>query len=171
VAEAFHAAVIRNAKKGDFDSILALNQEAVHFTSPMDLARLTHLDTQSAYHRVIDLDGQVVAFLLALREGADYPNPNYGWFSERLDSFLYVDRIVIASTQQGKRLGQALYDDLFAYARQQGIGQIACEFDVEPPNPISQRFHARYGFGEVGTQWVAGGSKRVSLQVAPLPPE
>ena len=160
--------MIRNANEGDFDSILALNQEAVHFTSPMDLARLTHLDTQSAYHRVIELDGEVVAFLLALREGADYPNPNYGWFSERLDSFLYVDRIVIASTQQGKRLGQALYDDLFAYARRQGIGQIACEFDVEPPNPVSQKFHARYGFSEMGTQWVAGGSKRVSLQVAPL---
>ena len=163
--------MIRNANEGDFDSILALNQEAVHFTSPMNPARLTHLDTQSAYHRVIELDGEVVAFLLALREGADYPNPNYRWFSERLDSFLYVDRIVIASTQQGKRLGQALYDDLFAYARQEGIGQIACEFDVEPPNPVSQKFHARYGFSEVGTQWVAGGSKRVSLQVAPLLPE
>ena len=163
--------MIRDANEDDFERILALNQEAVHFTSPMDLARLTHLDTQSAYHRVIELDGEVVAFLLALREGADYPNPNYSWFSERLDSFLYVDRIVIASTQQGKRLGQALYDDLFAYARQQGLGQIACEFDVEPPNPVSQKFHARYGFGEVGTHWVAGGSKRVSLQVAPLPPE
>lgn len=161
--------MIRNANEGDFDSILALNQEAVHFTSPMDLARLTHLDTQSAYHRVIELDGEVVAFLLALREGADYPNPNYGWFSERLDSFLYVDRIVISSTQQGKRLGQTLYDDLFAYARQEGIAQISCEFDVEPPNPVSQKFHARYGFNEVGTQWVAGGTKRVSLQVATLP--
>lgn len=161
--------MIYNANEGDFDSILALNQEAVHFTSPMDWARLAHLDTQSAYHRIIELDGEMVAFLLALREGADYPNPNYGWFSERLDSFLYVDRIVISSTQQGKRLGQALYDDLFAYARQQGVGQIACEFDVEPPNPVSQKFHARYGFSEVGTQWVAGGSKRVSLQVATLP--
>ena len=161
--------MIRNANEGDFVRILALNQEAVHFTSPMDLARLTHLDTQSAYHRVIELDGEVVAFLLALREGADYPNPNYGWFSERLESFLYVDRIVISSTQQGKRLGQALYDDLFAYARQEDIGRIACEFDVEPPNLVSQKFHARNGFSEMGTQWVAGGSKRVSLQVAALP--
>ena len=161
--------MIRDANKDDFDGILALNQEAVRFTSPMDLARLAHLDAQSAYHRVIELDGEVVAFLLALREGADYPNPNYGWFSERLDSFLYVDRIVISSTQQGKRLGQALYDDLFAYARQEGVGQLACEFDIEPPNPVSQKFHARYGFSEIGTQWVAGGSKRVSLQVAALP--
>ena len=26
--------MIRNANKGDFDSILALNQESVHFTTP-----------------------------------------------------------------------------------------------------------------------------------------
>lgn len=161
--------MIRDADKDDFDSILALNQESVRFTSPMDLVRLTHLDAQSAYHRVVERDGEVVAFLLALREGADYPNLNYDWFSARLDTFLYVDRIVISSAQQGKRLGQALYDDLFACARQQGVGRIACEFDVEPPNPVSQQFHARYGFSELGTQWVAGGSKRVSLQVAPLP--
>jgi uncharacterized protein len=169
MAETLRATMIRNANASDFDRILALNQEAVHFTSPMDLARLTRLDTQSAYHRVIELDGEVVAFLLALREGADYPNPNYGWFSERLERFLYVDRIVISSAQQGKRLGQALYDDLFAYAKREGVDRIACEFDVEPPNPVSQRFHARYGFSEIGTQWVAGGSKRVSLQVAALP--
>jgi uncharacterized protein len=158
--------MIRDARPGDFESIVALNQEAVHFTSPMDLPRLIHLDTQSAYHRVIELDGETVAFLLALREGADYPNPNYGWFSERLDGFLYVDRIVISSSRQGERLGQALYDDLFAYAKEQEVGRICCEFDVDPPNPVSQRFHARYGFSEMGTQWVAGGSKRVSLQVA-----
>ncbi|MET0813567.1 MAG: GNAT family N-acetyltransferase, partial [Pseudoxanthomonas sp.] len=101
--------MIRDANAGDFDRILALNQEAVHFTSPMDLERLVHLDAQSDYHRVVELEDEVVAFLLALREGADYPNPNYGWFSERLERFLYVDRIVISAAQQGKRLGQALY--------------------------------------------------------------
>jgi predicted GNAT superfamily acetyltransferase len=163
--------VIRDANEADFDHILALNQEAVHFTSPMDRARLTHLDTHSAYHRVIELEGEAVAFLLALREGADYPNPNYDWFSERLENFLYVDRIVISATQQGKRLGQALYDDLFAYARQQGIGQICCEFDIEPPNPVSRKFHARYGFDERGTHWVAGGRKRVSLQISQVSPD
>ena len=130
--------MIREANQGDFHSILALNQEAVHFTSPMDLPRLIHLHSQSAYHRVVELEGEVVAFLLALREGADYPNPNYGWFSERLARFLYVDRIVISSVQQGKRLGKALYDDLFAYAKQETVDRIACEFDIEPPNPVSQ---------------------------------
>jgi predicted GNAT superfamily acetyltransferase len=59
-----------------------------------------------------------------------------------------------------------LYDDLFAFAREQGIAAVTCEFDIDPPNEASQRFHARYGFREVGTQRVAGGKKQVSLQMA-----
>ena len=39
-------------------------------------------------------------------------------------------------------------------------------FDVDPPNEALRRFHARYGFDEVGTQTLPGG-KRVSLQRAP----
>jgi predicted GNAT superfamily acetyltransferase len=33
---------------------------------------------------------------------------------------------------------------------------------------VSAAFHARFGFREVGTQWVRGGVKRVSLQEAAL---
>jgi predicted GNAT superfamily acetyltransferase len=46
------------------------------------------------------------------------------------------------------------------------IPVVACEFDVQPPNPASERFHAKFGFIEVGRQSVAGGKKTVSLQTA-----
>jgi predicted GNAT superfamily acetyltransferase len=36
--------------------------------------------------------------------------------------------------------------------------------NIEPPNPGSDAFHAGRGFVEVGTQWVADGTKRVSLR-------
>ena len=73
---------------------------------------------------------------------------------------------VLSLAVQGKRLGAALYDDLFAFARKNKIAVVTCEFDIHPPNEVSRRFHARYGFREVGTQWVAGGKKQVSLQEA-----
>jgi len=41
---------------------------------------------------------------------------------------------------------------------------LTCEFDIEPPNPVSMRFHQRMGFREVGTQWIGDGKKQVSLQ-------
>ena len=109
----------------------------------------------------------VVAFLLAFREGADYDSPNYRWFAARYATFLYVDRVVVAESQQGRGLGRLLYDDLFAFARASGVPCITCEFDIDPPNEASRRFHARYGFEEVGTQALPKG-KRVSLQIARL---
>lgn len=158
--------MIRDAARSDFPAILALNAESERFLSPLSLPRLEHLHRQAAYHRVAELGSAVVAFLLAFREGADYDSPNYLWFSGRYDTFLYIDRVVVAVPEQGKGLGAALYDDLFAFARNNGIAVVTCEFDIHPPNEVSRRFHARYGFREVGTQWVAGGKKRVSLQEA-----
>jgi uncharacterized protein len=159
---------IRNASSTDFPAILALNLENVHFLSPMDAARLAHLHAQAAYHRVLLVDDVVVGFLLALREGADYDSVNYQWFARAYSEFLYVDRIALASTTQGKGLAKMLYDDLFAFAQKSGVARVTCEFDVDPPNPRSERFHRSFGFAEVGTQRVASGKKSVSLQVVDL---
>jgi predicted GNAT superfamily acetyltransferase len=160
--------MIRNATPDDFPAILALNAESVHFLSPLDVGRLQHLHAQAAYHRLVEIDCKVAAFLLVLREGADYDSPNYIWFAERYRRFLYVDRIVVAEAMQGLRLGTHLYDDLIAFAVANGFTKLTCEFDLEPPNPASARFHARYGFREVGRQWLGGGTKQVSLQVREL---
>ena len=157
--------MIRPALPTDTNAILALNAESVRFTSPMDATRLWDLHAQAAYHRVVELEGEVVAFLLVLREGADYDSPNYRWFTARYDRFLYIDRVVVAARQQGRGLGALLYDDLFAFASESGIERLACEFDIDPPNPGSAKFHDRYAFKEVGRQIVANGKKIVSLQL------
>lgn len=156
--------VIRDASTADFPQILALNEESVHFLSPLDLGRLTMLHHAAPYHRVLEADGVVQAFLLALRPGAPYDSPNYRWFSATYADFLYVDRIVVSENMQGRGAGLRLYDDLFQFARSSAIRLITCEFDVQPPNPASERLHRRLGFREVGTQGVGPGNKRVSLQ-------
>ena len=160
--------VLRDATLADFPAILALNAESVHFLSPLDAARLQQLHALAAYHRVVEVDGRAAAFLLALREGADYDSPNYRWFAERYARFLYVDRLVVAAAVQGRRLGARLYDDIIAFAAANGFATLACEFDLEPPNPASAAFHQRFGFRAVGTQWIGGGKKQVSLQVCEL---
>jgi predicted GNAT superfamily acetyltransferase len=93
---------VRAATEADFPRILELNAELVHFMSPLTPARLVALHAQSAWHAVADEDGQVLAFLLALREGCDYDSPNYRWFAERYPRFLYVDRVVVAVAAQGR---------------------------------------------------------------------
>lgn len=160
---------LRDATPADFPRIVALNLAEVLQTSAMDLARLDYLHARAAYHRVACVDDDVAAFLLAFRDGADYPNPNFDWFAARYPSFLYVDRIVVDATFNGRGLGSLLYRDLFAHAKQSGAAMVTCEFNVVPANEASARFHARWRFQEVGRQWLDDGKKQVSLQVAPVP--
>jgi len=156
--------VIRPAGSGDFAAILALNAAWVRFTSPLDEAALAELHRQAAYHRVAEVAGSVAGFLLAIGPGQPCESPNYRWFAAHTDDFLYIDRVVVAGEHQGEGLGRALYDDVTAWARRHGVGRLVCEVNAEPPNPVSDGFHGRFGFVEVGTQWVAGGTKRVSLR-------
>lgn len=154
---------LREAGEADFEAILALNAESVRFLSPLDAARLRRLHMQAAYHRAIEIDGRVAAFLLAFRESADYDSPNFRWFVNQFPQFLYIDRVVVAAAAQGRGLGARLYEDIIAFAAGHGVTPLTCEFDLDPPNPASERFHGRHGFREVGRQRLASG-KQVSLQ-------
>lgn len=157
---------IRPATTADFAAILALNEESVAALSPLTLGRLAALDACAALHLVADDGARVIAFLLALREGATYDSPNYRWFAQRYERFLYVDRVVVAGFARGRGAGARLYEALFEFAATQSVGLVTCEYDVEPPNPASAGFHARFGFSEIGRQRLECGGKVVSLQVA-----
>jgi predicted GNAT superfamily acetyltransferase len=159
---------LRAAVAADADAILAINAESVAVLSPLSRERLAQLEREAAVRRVVEDDGTVVAFLLAFREGAAYDSLNYRWFARRYDRFLYVDRVVVSSAARGRGAGALLYRDVFGFAATHAVGLVTCEYDVEPPNPASGRFHARFGFREVGRQRLDGG-KLVSLQAAPVP--
>ena len=156
------------AEATHFVDILALNAASVQVLSPLSEERLVQLHAHAAYHKVVVEDGSVLAFLLGFAPGVPYDSVNYRWFERRYESFLYVDRIVVADDHRGRGLGALLYADLFAVARAQGVARVVCEYDIEPPNAASAAFHRRFGFVEVGTQRVAGGSKTVSLQCAEI---
>ena len=160
---------IRAATSADFPAIAALNEAEVQYTSAMDVERLRVLDGLSCYHRVACVDAEVAAFLLVMSQEAAYPNDNFEWFVRRYPRFLYVDRIVVAASARTLRLGTLLYGDLFRHALAGGFPLVTCEYYIDPPNEPSRRFHDRFGFTEQGTQWVANGMKKVSLQVAPTP--
>ena len=162
---------IRAATATDFPELLRLNEESEHFLSSLTPTRLELLFDQAAYRRVVAQDSQVVAFLLAFREGCTYDSVNYRWFLNHFDHFLYIDRVVVSEAFQGRGIGKLLYDDIFAFARQINAQRLTCEFDIDPPNEASRRFHERYGFAEVGIQAVASGTKLVSLQAVSLAPQ
>ena len=159
--------VIRPAMVDDFTVIESLNHSVVNLTSPMDAERIQQLHAMSSYHRVIVQDSQLMAFLLVLGPDCDYDSVNYQWFDQHYDDFAYIDRIVVRDRSRGQGLGTILYEDLFAWAISQQIGNIVCEYNVEPLNEASRKFHNTLGFQEVSLERI-GQAKQVSMQLRVL---
>jgi predicted GNAT superfamily acetyltransferase len=161
---------LRDARIDDFAAILRLNLDSESVLSPLAEECLHGLHQQAWYHRVACLTGQVEAFLLALAPRASYDSPNYRWFDSRYADFVYIDRIVVSRSARHARLGTALYEDLRQRARAAGVARLTCEFDLDPPNEASRRFHERFGFEQIGAQTIRNGEKRVSMQALRLRP-
>ncbi len=159
---------IRPVTLEDYEQILKLNEESVHFLSPLTAEKLVHLHKQSELFKVIDIDGSAEAFVLSLREGKEYDSVNYTWFLNHYKQFLYIDRVVVSLKHQHSGFGKLLYEEVFKHADSIDIPVVTAEIDIEPPNPVSLKFHEKFGFKEVGKQSVAGGKKIVSLQAASL---
>ncbi len=159
---------IRPATPLDYEQILRLNEESVHFLSPLSKEKLTHLHKESEILKVVEINGSVEAFVLALREGKDYDSVNYTWFEKNYDKFLYIDRVVVSVKKQNSGLGKLLYEEVFKHAKLTGVPVVTAEINIEPANPISLKFHEKFGFKEVGKQAVAGGKKIVSLQASQI---
>ncbi len=139
-------------------AVLALNNAHALELSWLAPERLAHLVTQAFRAGAI---GGVDAFLLAFDEGADYDSPNFLWFRERFERFVYVDRIVVAPAARGRGLARLLYADLFSAALAAGHAKVGCEVNSRPPNPGSDAMHAKLGFAQVGAGSVANGEKTV----------
>jgi uncharacterized protein len=139
----------------DFDAsadlrgaLVRLNNEHAVELSIVDEVRLRSL-LQNAF--LAARVGMLDAFLIAFDQNADYDSPNFCWFRARSARFVYIDRVVTAAAARGQGLARALYGLLFERARAAGHDRVVCEVNAEPPNPVSDAFHASLGFQPVGT--------------------
>jgi predicted GNAT superfamily acetyltransferase len=146
--------MIRPLREADLDWALALNASLDVELSPLTRRGLIDLLDAAFHARLADPQR---GLLIAFDQDAHYRSPNFLWFKARLARFVYVDRIAVAETARGRGIARRLYDDLFAAARDAGHDRIVCEVNVEPPNPTSDAFHARFGFTEIGQADLASG--------------
>ena len=146
--------------------LLALNNAHATELSLLTAERLATLLAQSFYARGIgDLDAALIAF----DQASAYSGRNFAWFRERFPRFVYIDRVVVDPAARGLGLARALYADLFAAAIAAGHTLVACEVNIDPPNPASDAFHAAQGFTPVGSAAQPDGEKTVRYLVRSLP--
>lgn len=138
----------------DNEAVRALNNAFAAETSYLDAGDWSRLVSQA---RVAMFSPTADAFVLVLDQDADYDSPNFLWWKARRARFLYVDRVVVAATAQGRGLGRQLYTHAMEEARRLGFDRIVCEINIDPPNPGSVAFHTALGFAPAGEQRLANG--------------
>ncbi len=159
--------VIRTLSEADLDQALVINEAAVPNVNSRDRETLASYLRQSVAAPA-GFDGDTLAgFLICIGENADYESVNYDWISAAFDAFAYVDRIAIAEPYRNLGLGQRLYEQALADIDRRHV-HLVCEVNRAPPNPGSERFHKRLGFGEVGERWTEDRAKGVVYLARPL---
>ena len=149
-------------------ALLALNNAHATELSWLDEERFAALVGQAFHARRI---GNAEAFLIAFDERADYASPNYLWCRARYERFAYVDRVAVAPAARRRGYALRLYADLVERAAQAGHGVVLCEVNSDPPNPLSDAFHARLGFHEIGTAALPDRGKLVRYLALPILPQ
>ncbi len=149
----------QDLRSADILPILTLNNLHAQETSRLDEDSLANLLKVACYTR--GTDNGATAILIALDQAAEYDNPNFHWFKERYDQFLYVDRIIVSDALRGQGVARSLYRDLFDWASSAGQYQVVCEVNFRPPNPGSDAFHQAMGFTEIGQAEIHNGAKSV----------
>ena len=153
---------LRAVSLDDLATLRPLNQAAAPHVNSLSLAEFDWFRVHAPYFRVAEQAGNIVGFLTALTPELSYASPNFEWFQEHRERFVYIDRIIVAETARGLGVGRQLYQDLAEFAAP-FAGLLTCEVNIRPPNPGSITFHQRMGFREVGRQETEGGKKEVVL--------
>jgi predicted GNAT superfamily acetyltransferase len=164
------------SQRSSLRPIVAADHPAIVACNDAEVPRVGHLDTDGLADLLrfvdvgllVEVDGVLAGFVLALPPGTAYGSVNYRAFEERGTDHLYVDRLVTAPAFRRRGLATRLSDAVEDQARATGRAEVTCEVNVRPPNPASLAFHRARGFREVGRQDTTGGALTVALLAKPL---
>jgi predicted GNAT superfamily acetyltransferase len=134
---------IRAMTASDIEAVWAINQENIPAVGEETVEVLADLLSMSLFSLVAEADKVVVGFCMILGPQTQYRSPNYLYFCERYDDFIYLDRVAVTSAFQGLGLGAAMYREV---ERLSGSTLFALEVNTKPRNEGSLRFHTREGF-------------------------
>ena len=81
-----------------------------------------------------------------------------------------MDRVAVAAAARGRGHARRLYADLGRHVAVRGHDMMACEVNVDPPNPASDAFHAALGFAKIGSAVMHGDRKTVRCLARPIGP-
>ncbi len=150
------------------ETILAMNNHAGEEILPLGREKLCWFMEKAGYFRVALLNGEPAGFMIALEKGTPHDSPNYQWFDQHYEAFVYIDRVVVEARHRRHGIGRVLYADVQSWAELRAP-VLATEVPLTPDQQVSMVFHGTYGFQEVGQLDLPSQNRRVSLMIKELP--
>ena len=133
----------------DESAVLALNAAAEDHVDPLGPDRLDWFRLIAAHAAVVDLDGEVVAFVLTFAPGSAQDSLEFRWFTDTYaDRFLHLDRIVVAEQHRRQGIAGLVYRAVERSAAT--FDRLVCQVRSDPPDAGALAFHAARDFVEVG---------------------
>ena len=151
---------LRRHRRDEVAWLHALNQAEVPAVGGLDADAFAALLDLATHTVVAQIGDAVGGYAVLFGPATGYGSPNYRWFSDRSDDFLYVDRVVVAPTHRRQGLGRLLYDEAVRLA---ATRPLLAEVNTLPRNDGSLAFHAVLGFVEVGRLASPQGDKEVAM--------
>lgn len=149
---------LRPIRQHDFDTIIELNQNALEGVGALDHEGLSLLVKQADQALVCEDAGDVAGFVITLPPGSTYDSSRYDWFEQRLDDYVYLDRIVVAREHRRKGVASRLYDAV--------EGDVPVALEVYDTNEPSLEFHRLRGYRQVGELEHAGKTNLMMLRAS-----
>jgi predicted GNAT superfamily acetyltransferase len=166
---------LRAYRPDDLAAVHTINEAAYPAVGTETIDALGHIADESLIALVAEEDRHdeptraIAGFCMVLAPGADYHSLNYGWFADRYDDFVYLDRVAISPDFQRRGLGRTMYAEVERLAAEQrpSARHFTLEVNLRPRNDQSLAFHDGLGFVEVGQRETDYGTL-VSLMAKPI---
>ena len=152
---------VRPIEPGDLPAILALNNSHSLELGHVEMEKLVYFVSIAAVAIAMGPAGNPDAFLVAFDHALPAQGPNHAWFLARHPRFLYVDRVCVHPQARKQGLARKLYAFVLAEAARRKTPVVCCEVNSDPPNPLSDAFHAALGFREAGRAYLPDRGKSV----------
>ena len=141
---------LKNLSSKLLENLYSLNQENTPEVGSLEnIESLSRLFELSSTSLLVELEDEIIGFIICFRENSIYGSENYKFFNSKKNKFIYIDRVVIKSGFRRMGFGTQLYRYLDELAFKDFL-PICCEVNSVPKNEISLNFHTKNGFTEVG---------------------